>query len=173
MPEFRTPAMTRRLPLIAAFAFAAALLTGVLGMGSQASAAAKIDMGLLNKVNAQVNHDIRPMSDEAQYGGDRWVSEPASGFGDCDDYAMTKMTRLAAAGVAGDAMSIALVYTETGEYHAVLSVRTANGEMILDNRMNWPTSRAAMERYGYRWAKPMQVAKVDWNQVFAGAGATK
>ncbi|MDG2523740.1 transglutaminase-like cysteine peptidase [Caulobacter segnis] len=160
--------MTRRLTLIAAFAFAAALL----GMGSQASAAAKIDMGLLNKVNAQVNHDIRPMSDEAQYGGDRWVSEPASGFGDCDDYAMTKMTRLAKAGVAAEDMSIALVYTETGEYHAVLSVKTAKGEIILDNRMNWPTPRADMERFGYHWANAT-VAKTDWTKVFAGAGATK
>ncbi|WP_369059288.1 transglutaminase-like cysteine peptidase [Caulobacter sp. 73W] len=160
--------MTRRLSLIAAFAFAVALL----GMGSQASAAAKIDTGLLNKVNAQVNQDIRPMSDEAQYGGDRWVSEPASGFGDCDDYAMTKMTRLTKAGVPAEAMTIALVYTETGEYHAVLSVQTAKGEMILDNRMNWPTSRAAMERYGYRWANT-KVAAVDWTKVFAGAAATK
>ncbi|WP_269713738.1 transglutaminase-like cysteine peptidase [Caulobacter sp. NIBR2454] len=163
----------RRLTWIAAALFCAAVWTAILGFGAQAIAAEPVSMGLLNRVNTQVNHDIRPMSDEAQYGGDRWVSEPVSGRGDCDDYAMTKMTRLAAAGVSADAMAIALVYTETGEYHAVLSVKTNKGEIILDNRMGWPTPRAAMERFGYRWAAQQKVASVDWNALFSGAGSTR
>ena len=99
----------------------------------------------LSDVQYSVNHEIRPMSDEEQYGGkDMWVSEPPSMAGDCDDYAMTKRCRLIRDGIPASAMQIKKARTWRGEMHAILVVETDEGEMVLDNlvgpvtpRRNW------------------------------------
>lgn len=49
----------------------------------------------LVRVNDEVNRLIRYRSDLDQYGEpDRWVASPASGEGDCEDYAFTKREQL-------------------------------------------------------------------------------
>ncbi|MEQ1941938.1 transglutaminase-like cysteine peptidase [Mesorhizobium sp. VNQ89] len=88
-------------------------------------------MSQLRAINAQVNRSIRPRNDRK---GDRWVANPTSG--DCEDYALTKRKHLIRLGFPQSALRIAVVRTSRGEGHAVLVVKTPNGDRILDNRTN-------------------------------------
>ena len=88
----------------------------------------------INCINQRVNREIRPMTDERQYGEDRWVVSPRAG--DCEDYALTKAERLRVAGVSDNRMHVAAYLRESvtaGRIsyapHAVLVV----DEMALDN----------------------------------------
>ena len=71
--------------------------------------------------------------------GDVWKVNVRSG--DCEDFALTKRSRLMAMGWSSRAMRIATAYTPSGEGHAVLVVRTDKGDLVLDNRKssikNW------------------------------------
>jgi predicted transglutaminase-like cysteine proteinase len=82
----------------------------------------------LARVNSQVNSSVKPKSDQ---GADKWSVGGKSG--DCEDYALTKRARLIAAGWPSSALSLTVVKTGWGEGHAVLSVRTDNGVLVLDN----------------------------------------
>ena len=115
----------------------------------------------LNSENVYVNSNYRYQSDKSGFRiGESWDVMPAPGSGgDCEDFALTKATRLAAAGWPASRMGIAICYTETGEGHAVLAVRTSNrGVLILDNR--YP---GVMEigRLPYRFLS-FQLAGNDW-----------
>lgn len=149
----------------------ACLLLGLTLLGAPALAGSS---RLLEQVHGQVNLEISPMDDLDQYGEDRWVNEPQRrpgedrAFGDCEDYALTKMTRLAAQGVPASAMAIEAVFTETGEHHAVLVVQLKGKTMVLDNRMPSPVSKAALLQLGYRWGDN---GAADWASIFADAPA--
>jgi predicted transglutaminase-like cysteine proteinase len=98
----------------------------------------------LDKVNRAVNRTIRPRTDRT----DRWVLAPREG--DCDDYAVTKRHRLVAMGWPASALRLAVVRTPNGEGHAVLVVKTTEGDLVLDNR----TSRIKLwSETGLRWVK--------------------
>lgn len=96
------------------------------------------------RVNKEVNHDLRPMDDMVQYGKPLMVIEPVSGYGDCEDYAITKIIRLRKLGIFG---RMHVVKTETGESHAVASV----DGWILDNRFKKPQRVEWLERFGYQF----------------------
>ena len=87
-------------------------------------------MATLARVNSSVNWSIKPRND---VGADTWTSDPTSGYGDCEDYAMTKRSHLIGMGLPSSALRIAYVKTRWGEGHAVLVVRTNSGEFVLDN----------------------------------------
>lgn len=87
-------------------------------------------MAILARVNSSVNRSIKPRNDA---GADIWTSDPSSGYGDCEDYAMTKRSHLIGVGLPASALRIAYVKTPWGEGHAVLVVRTGFGELVLDN----------------------------------------
>jgi len=76
-------------------------------------------------VNRAVNAEIRPQREPA--GQDVWRIGPE--FGDCDDYAVTKLARLQEIGAPLADMHIATVKAGR-EFHAVLIV----GDRVLDNR---------------------------------------
>lgn len=80
---------------------------------------------------------------------DNWSPIDDSG-GDCDSYAVAKLHRLRALGWPIAALRLALCYVETGEYHAVLSVDTDDGERILDNRFSHPCTLDELARIGYK-----------------------
>ena len=89
----------------------------------------------IERVNAEVNADIRYRTDPELYGKpDFWTVVEGQGQGDCDDYALTKRARLIAAGFDHACLRPALCYTETREAHLVLTVDTDRGTFILDNR---------------------------------------
>jgi predicted transglutaminase-like cysteine proteinase len=82
----------------------------------------------LASVNSRVNNRMKPKADG---GADKWAVGGKSG--DCEDFAMTKRAMLIAAGWPSRALSMTVVRTAWGEGHAVLSVRTSAGTMVLDN----------------------------------------
>jgi len=87
-------------------------------------------------VNARVNRVIRPRTDQQHWGvEDRW-NFPDDGYGDCEDYQILKRKLLVKAGLPRRALRMAVVIDKEGAGHAVLMVRTDQGEFILDNKTN-------------------------------------
>lgn len=87
-------------------------------------------MAVLKQINGHVNRTIRPERDTA----DVWELNPTSG--DCEDYVLTKRSALIRQGVSAGALRIAYTHTRRGEPHAVLVVRTSEGDYVLDNLTN-------------------------------------
>lgn len=89
----------------------------------------------IDLVHRAVNRSLRYMTDQAQYGlADHWVTEPRSGLGDCEDYALTKRARLFAWGARPEEMRVVMGANWRGERHAVLYARDDKGLWwILDN----------------------------------------
>ncbi|WP_404399973.1 transglutaminase-like cysteine peptidase [Pelagibacterium halotolerans] len=85
---------------------------------------------LLERVNREVNGAIRPRVRESQ------IWELGARVGDCKDYAMNKWNRLIEMGVPAGALRLAIGYTKDGIGHAVVVVRTAQGDLVLDNLTN-------------------------------------
>ncbi len=83
-------------------------------------------------VNAQVNAAITYTEDAEQYGRrDVWAVDPASGKGDCEDFALTKVAMLQARGIAAE-VGICM----GSPYHAVALVQDGPTTWVLDNRQN-------------------------------------
>lgn len=93
----------------------------------------------LQGVNSRINRAIRRSSDVETFGAPDVWNAPVGprARGDCEDYVLAKRRALIEAGVDPDLMSIALVRTRRGEAHAVLLVRTDDGEQVLDNLSPW------------------------------------
>lgn len=85
---------------------------------------------LLSETNIRVNRDISPRADSRG----TWEVDPA--FGDCNDYALTKRSRLIRLGVPPGALRIAVTATRSGAPHAILIVKTSAGDVVLDNLSN-------------------------------------
>lgn len=87
----------------------------------------------LRKINALVNEMILPVTDQDLYGEvERWTYP--DGVGDCEDYVLLKRRLLMERGWPESALLITVVRDENNEGHAVLTVRTAQGDFILDNK---------------------------------------
>lgn len=93
-------------------------------------------MAELDRVNRQVNAEIKPMTDREQYGVEDFWTLPRSGKGDCEDYALLKRQILIRAGWPASALLMTVVFDERNEGHAVLTARTADGDFILDNKVD-------------------------------------
>lgn len=91
-------------------------------------------MAELERVNRQVNADIKPVTDREQYGVEDYWTLPRSGKGDCEDYALLKRQILMRSGWPASALLMTVVFDERKEGHAVLTARTADGDFILDNK---------------------------------------
>lgn len=101
--------------------------------GSKASVAmSDATMKTLKRVNVSVNNAIRPKNDNN--GKDVWTLNASSG--DCEDYVITKRSRLIKMGLPPGALRIAYAKTRSGEGHAVLIVKSSQGDFVLDNRTN-------------------------------------
>ncbi|QKC97183.1 transglutaminase-like cysteine peptidase [Mesorhizobium sp. NZP2298] len=87
----------------------------------------------ISAVNFSVNTRVKPMSDMDNYGKDEWWAYPDNGFGDCEDYALEKRRELNGMGIAIANLLMTVVRKPDGEGHAVLTVRTDKGDVILDN----------------------------------------
>ena len=85
-------------------------------------------------VNKRVNKSVRAMTDMDHLGTpDRWdLAE--DGIGDCEDFQLLKRHLLAAAGLPKRAMRMTVVIDEKGEGHAVLTIVTDRGDLVLDNK---------------------------------------
>lgn len=88
----------------------------------------------LARVNRQVNAAIKPMTDMEHWGVvDHW-GFAEDGYGDCEDYQLVKRERLVAAGFPRRALRMTAVIDRDGEPHAVMMVRTNQGDFVLDNK---------------------------------------
>lgn len=89
----------------------------------------------LFKINARINLDVEPMSDDELYGIPEYWTYPVSA-GDCEDYLLLKKRELEQLGFDSGALLITVVLDEKNEGHAVLTVATESGDYVLDNRRN-------------------------------------
>ncbi|WP_269930738.1 transglutaminase-like cysteine peptidase [Aminobacter sp. HY435] len=86
----------------------------------------------LKQVNSSVNSRIKERSDIANVGKDDDWRVPAA-YGDCEDFAILKKRELLKRGWPASALLLT-VARYRGEGHTVLTVRTSEGDLILDNR---------------------------------------
>ena len=87
----------------------------------------------LIRINGHVNQTIQPLTDKEQYRIEELWTYP-SRAGDCEDYALLKRRLLIQAGWPETALLITVVKEANGNGHAVLTVRTDRGDLILDNQ---------------------------------------
>jgi predicted transglutaminase-like cysteine proteinase len=102
--------------------------------GARRAAAKVTEFGwsMVREINAAVNHDIAPMTDKDLHGRDEYWSYP-DGAGDCEDFVLVKRKKLMEKGFSAGDLLITVVRKPDGEGHAVLTVRSTEGDFILDN----------------------------------------
>jgi predicted transglutaminase-like cysteine proteinase len=83
-------------------------------------------------VNEKVNAKIIQVTDEEYYGKPEWWTYPRSA-GDCEDFALLKKRELKARGFRESDLLITVVKKHDGSGHAILTVRTSEGDFTLDN----------------------------------------
>ncbi|CAL76035.1 conserved hypothetical protein; putative peptide signal [Bradyrhizobium sp. ORS 278] len=85
-------------------------------------------------INAYVNDRVKYTTDKVLYGEEERWAMPFD-RGDCEDIVLLKRRLLSEAGWPAGALLVTVVQGRTGEVdrHAVLTVRTDRGEMIMDN----------------------------------------
>ena len=113
------------------------------------------------EINYSVNSAVEPMTDQEIYGVEERWSYPGSA-GDCEDYVLLKRKRLIEAGFSASDLLITVVLQPNGEGHAVLTVRTDRGDLVLDNMRDkvllWSETeyrflKRQSERHAGRWVK--------------------
>ena len=120
---------------------------------------------LLRRINAEVNRDIRYLSDVQNYAViDRAVTEPPvhqpalirlppARYGDCEDYALTKKHRLARAGFSPSRtfVALAIVPQDYGRItHSVLAVPEGDDWLVLNNWDN-TIEHASQLEWWWEW----------------------
>jgi predicted transglutaminase-like cysteine proteinase len=83
-------------------------------------------------INVKVNHQIEPATDMDIYGREELWAYPTV-IGDCEDVALLKRFDLMDKGWPAGALLMTVVKRSNGEGHAVLTVLTDRGDLILDN----------------------------------------
>lgn len=104
-------------------------------------------------VNELVNKMVRPVSDFELYGElERWTMP--TGKGDCEDYVLLKRRLLMKRGWPSSVLLITVVKDEKGEGHAVLTVRTDRGDVVLDNKTNDIHLWSSTGYQFFKWQSP-------------------
>jgi predicted transglutaminase-like cysteine proteinase len=89
----------------------------------------------VRQVNLYVNSTIKAATDRELYGiEENWVIPTAKG--DCEDYVLLKRQALEGYGISPAALLITVVLDELMQGHAVLTLTTTAGDVVLDNRRN-------------------------------------
>jgi predicted transglutaminase-like cysteine proteinase len=103
----------------------------------------------IQQVNSYVNNTIRPATDMEVYGvAEKWTYPVDAG--DCEDFALLKKRYLAGLGISPDELLMTVLLDEKGEGHAVLTVTTDQGDIVLDNRRN---EILRWDQTGYKFLK--------------------
>lgn len=90
---------------------------------------------VVRAVNLAVNTEITPVTDQELFGRDEVWAYPVNA-GDCEDFVLAKRKILMDKGFPESALLITVVRKPDGEGHAVLTLRTATGDFVLDNLEN-------------------------------------
>jgi predicted transglutaminase-like cysteine proteinase len=110
-------------------------------------------------VNQRVNATIKPITDQDHWGVvDNW-GFPIDGRGDCEDFQLLKRRMLVDGGLPRRAMRMTVVIDELGEGHAVLMLRTNQGDYVLDNKTS---SILPWEKTGYVFIKRESQSAETW-----------
>ena len=123
-------------------------------------------LSVASKVNNTVNARVRAISDRQQYGAEEVWDLPTRRGGDCEDFALLKKKHLVEAGFPPEDLLIATVLDRNRGAHAVLVLRTASGDFVLDNLKNkihpWRAT-------GYSFLRMQNPRRPNqWVAVFAG-----
>lgn len=86
----------------------------------------------LAALTSTVNKAVKPVSDKDLYGKDEFWTYPDKA-GDCEEYVLEKRRILMQEGVSPSNLLITVVRKPDREGHAVLTVRTDAGDLVLDN----------------------------------------
>ncbi len=104
----------------------------------------------LDQTNRAVNTAIAPATDLEHYGEtERWTY-PDDGRGDCEDYVLEKRRELLNEGWPASVLLITVVRDHNGDGHAVLTVVTDRGDLVLDNQED---AILPWSETGYRFVK--------------------
>lgn len=127
------------------------------------------------QVNRRINSAMDWHSDLEIYGVEEHWSLPltqATGTaGDCEDFALEKRHALLDLGLPPAALALAIVYSEATGRHAVLIVRTTDGDYVLDNTTPWIMPWSATE---YTWIQIQEGESLtEWRQVVTTKPATE
>ena len=89
-------------------------------------------LAIADRINQHVNDSITFEDDSPS--NESWRVLASGGYGDCDDYAVTKLAKMVQAGVPRHALRLTVATSKiTGEWHLMLAVDTARGTYFLDN----------------------------------------
>jgi predicted transglutaminase-like cysteine proteinase len=113
---------------------------------------------LLARVNRDTNAAIKPEDDVPHYGVADYWTIATDGYGDCEDFALTKRKALVDAGLPIAALRLAVVLTPSNERHAILTVATDHGDFVMDNFSDKVLPWTAVH---YTWLS-RQDAKLPW-----------
>ena len=83
-------------------------------------------------INIIVNTTITPMTDMEVYGREEVWAYPVDA-GDCEDFALLKRKQLLQRGFSPADVLMTVVRKPDGEGHAILTMRTSEGDFVLDN----------------------------------------
>jgi len=121
---------------------------------------------LAKSVNSQINRQTDQIEDQAQYGRQEYWSLPTALGGDCEDIVLLKKKKLLEKGVASETLLIATVLDLNRNSHAVLVLRTKQGDFVLDSLQDkvipWRST-------GYTFLKMQNPKSLRrWDAVLAG-----
>lgn len=135
--------------------------------GSKGQVRGKALLSLAREVNNAINHQYRQVTDRSQYGTEEvWALPTSSRGGDCEDFVLAKKHSLIEAGVAPGRLLIATVLDRRRALHAVLVLRTEEGDFVLDNLNN---RVKGWQETGYSFLRMQNPdAPHRWNAVFKG-----
>lgn len=113
----------------------------------------------MKAVNNYLNGKIKPVDDQKLYGKSEYWTYPAEA-GDCEDLVLLKKRYLVEMKINPDELLITVVVDENGDGHAVLTVATDQGDLILDNRRN---EIMLWQQSGYKFIKRQSQPKsIEW-----------
>jgi predicted transglutaminase-like cysteine proteinase len=135
---------------------------------SQPASMTRANWNAVQRINASVNAAITPRSDMEMHGQpDVWSY--ATSHGDCEDYALHKRRQLIAQGFHPSTVLLTMVRLRNGEAHIVVTLRTADGDFVLDNMRQ---EILAWNQTGYRFLKAQSPSHAGvWRTVSGGASA--
>ncbi|WP_169734110.1 transglutaminase-like cysteine peptidase [Ciceribacter selenitireducens] len=90
---------------------------------------------VVRDINLTVNSAITPVTDADAYGREEVWAYPVDA-GDCEDFVLLKREKMMEAGFSPADLLITVVRKPDGEGHAVLTLRSAQGDFVLDNLVN-------------------------------------
>jgi predicted transglutaminase-like cysteine proteinase len=87
---------------------------------------------VIREINRAVNFSVMPKTDLELFGKEEVWTYPEIA-GDCEDYVLLKRHMLMERGFSAGDVLITVVRKPDGEGHAVLTLRTSEGDFVLDN----------------------------------------